>query len=79
MRNLLVVEDDEDQRKAIVELIGSGDDVEIVAVGSSEEALDALEHTHFDCMVLDLKLPDMSGFALLEKVKRASELPRRCR
>jgi CheY-like chemotaxis protein len=68
-RRLLVVDDDSDQRNAIIELIGSGDDVEIVAVGSSEEALEQLGGESFDCMVLDLKLPKMSGFALLEKVK----------
>ncbi|HXK13882.1 MAG TPA: response regulator, partial [Gaiellaceae bacterium] len=69
-RRLLVVDDDEDQRNAIIELIGSGDDVEIVAVGSSEDALEQLDGDKgFDCMVLDLKLPKMSGFALLEKVK----------
>jgi HAMP domain-containing protein/CheY-like chemotaxis protein/GAF domain-containing protein len=70
VRRLLVVDDDEEQRNAIVELIGSGDDVEIVTVDSSEAALAALdEQQQFDCMVLDLKLPKMSGFALLEKVK----------
>src|SRR5439155_17499346 len=44
-------------------------DVEIVGVGSSEEALELIEQRQFDCMVLDLKLPKMRGFALLEKVK----------
>ncbi|MDX6476393.1 MAG: hypothetical protein QOH95_1904, partial [Gaiellaceae bacterium] len=69
-RRLLVVDDDLEQRKAIVELIGTGEDLEIVAVGSSEEALEQLGAAdEFDCMVLDLKLPKMSGFALLEKVK----------
>jgi CheY-like chemotaxis protein len=69
-RRLLVVDDDEQQRNAIVELIGTDDDVEIVAVGSSEEAFEELESdARFDCMVLDLKLPKMSGFTLLEKVK----------
>jgi CheY-like chemotaxis protein len=69
-RRLLVVDDDETQRNAIVELVGTGEDVEIVAVGSSEEALVQLGgETEFDCMVLDLKLPKMSGFALLETVK----------
>jgi CheY-like chemotaxis protein/signal transduction histidine kinase/HAMP domain-containing protein len=70
-RNLLVVEDDDDQRKAIVELVGVGDDVNVVAVGSSEEALAALAETRFDCMVLDLKLPGKGGFALLEQVKKS--------
>jgi CheY-like chemotaxis protein len=67
--NLLVVEDDETERMAIVELVGGGADVEVTAVGSSEEALAALDEKRFDCMVLDLKLPKMSGFNLLETVK----------
>ncbi len=70
VRRLLVVDDDEAQRDAIIELVGGDGDVEIVAVGSSEEALSALDaQAPFDCMVLDLKLPKMTGFALLEKVK----------
>jgi len=69
VRSLLVVDDDEVQRQSIAELVGGGDDVEIVGAASSEEALELLEHRQFDCMVLDLKLPKMSGFALLEKVK----------
>jgi HAMP domain-containing protein/CheY-like chemotaxis protein/signal transduction histidine kinase len=69
VRSLLVVDDDADQRRAVTELVGSGDDVEIVGVASSEEALELLERRQFDCMVLDLKLPKMSGFTLLEKVK----------
>jgi CheY-like chemotaxis protein len=79
VRRLLVVDDDEAQRQAIVELVGGDGDVEIVAVASSEEALEALEtEPRFDCMVLDLKLPKMQGFDLLEKVKtdeRFSGLP----
>src|SRR6266542_6967711 len=69
VKNLLVVEDDEQQRAALVELIGGGGDVDVTAVGSSEDALEALEHTRFDCMVLDLKLPEMGGFELLERLK----------
>jgi HAMP domain-containing protein/CheY-like chemotaxis protein/signal transduction histidine kinase len=67
-RKLLVVEDNEVQRKAIVELIGNGD-VHTTAVSSGEEALAALRETPFDCMVLDLGLPGMNGFELIEKVK----------
>jgi CheY-like chemotaxis protein len=70
VKNLLVVEDDPTERGAIIELIGSGDDVDIVGVGSSEEALEQLERQPLDCMVLDLKLPDGSGFQLLEKIKK---------
>ncbi|WP_136418486.1 HAMP domain-containing protein [Herbaspirillum sp. ST 5-3] len=65
--SLLVVEDDVLQQGAIVDLIGSND-VHIVAVGSGKEALDALHSTHFDCMVLDLTLPDINGFELLDKI-----------
>jgi CheY-like chemotaxis protein/signal transduction histidine kinase/HAMP domain-containing protein len=68
VRRLLVVEDDETQRNAIVELVGA-EDVTITAVGSAEEALRELSTTHYDCMVLDLGLQDMSGFDLLERVK----------
>src|SRR6185295_653767 len=45
-------------------------DVEAAAVGSSEDAVQALEDGHFDCVVLDLKLPKTSGFQLLEKIKK---------
>ncbi|MBV9881040.1 MAG: response regulator, partial [Gemmatirosa sp.] len=57
VRRLLVVEDDETQRDAIVSLIGH-EDVEITPVQSAEEALAALQGTEFDCMVLDLGLSD---------------------
>ena len=77
-RSLLVVEDDDDQRNALVELVGGGGDVEVTAVGSSDAALEALAERQFDCMVLDLKLPETSGFKLLERLKkdeRHSRLP----
>jgi CheY-like chemotaxis protein/signal transduction histidine kinase/HAMP domain-containing protein len=67
-RNLLIIEDDENQRRAIVELIGEGD-VEIAAVGSGAEALDAMRARQFDCVVLDLGLPDMTGRELIQKMK----------
>jgi len=74
IRRLLVVDDDEVQRQAVVELVGGEGDVEVVAVGSSEEALAALDsEAPFDCMVLDLKLPKMTGFALLEKIKTGDQ------
>jgi HAMP domain-containing protein/CheY-like chemotaxis protein/signal transduction histidine kinase len=66
-RSLLVVDDDRMQRDAIVELIGSSG-VQTVPVGTAAEALDALKSTRFDCMVLDLNLPDMNGFELLDRI-----------
>ena len=79
VRRLLVVEDDERERASIIELIGGGDgELVIVGVGTSDEAIGALEGESFDCMVLDLKLPKTSGFSLLEHVKsdeRWTEMP----
>jgi CheY-like chemotaxis protein len=69
VRQLLVVDDDEAERMSITALVGAGDDVEVTAVASSEEALAALEKQTFDCIVLDLKLPKMTGFALLDQLK----------
>ena len=48
---------------------GPGDDVRVTAVGSSEEALTALDEQPFHCIVLDLKLPRTTGFVLLERIK----------
>jgi HAMP domain-containing protein/CheY-like chemotaxis protein/signal transduction histidine kinase len=78
-RRVLVVEDDERERASIIELVGGDNEaIEVVGVGSSDEALAALEEQHFHCMVLDLKLPRTSGFTLLERLKsdeRFSQLP----
>jgi len=68
VKRLLVVEDDETQRKSIIELVGE-DDVEITAVATAEDALRELSEKHYDCMVLDLGLQGMDGFKLLEQVK----------
>jgi CheY-like chemotaxis protein/CHASE3 domain sensor protein len=69
VRNLLIVEDDAIQRKSIVELLAD-DDVATTSVGTGGDALTAIRSQHFDCMVLDLGLPDMSGFALIEQIKQ---------
>ena len=65
MRRVLIVEDDAVQRDALGKLLASAD-VETVAVGDAAECLQALRRETFDCMVLDLSLPDASGFSLLE-------------
>ncbi|HMI92201.1 MAG TPA: response regulator, partial [Polyangiales bacterium] len=69
VKHLLIVEDDETQRNAIMELIGE-EDLVISAVASGEEALEKLGEQQFDCMVLDLKLPGMSGVELINAIKQ---------
>jgi HAMP domain-containing protein/signal transduction histidine kinase/response regulator RpfG family c-di-GMP phosphodiesterase len=69
VKRVLVVDDNDVERESISGLIGDGEDIEIVQAASSEEALDTLEkHERVDCIVLDLKLPKMSGFQLLENI-----------
>ncbi len=72
-KRLLVVEDNEVERKSVVELLGH-DDIEISTVGTGAEAFDTLLDKPFDCCVLDLRLPDMSGYALLEKMQTEPSL-----
>ncbi|HWB77982.1 MAG TPA: HAMP domain-containing protein [Nannocystaceae bacterium] len=66
-RRILVVEDDDVQRKAIAEMIGNGD-VHVDLCASGADALALLREQRFDCMVMDLGLPDMNGFELLDKI-----------
>ncbi|HVZ86001.1 MAG TPA: response regulator [Polyangia bacterium] len=69
LRRILVVEDDDVARDSTCRLLAARD-VETVAVGSAGEALEALGNETFDCMVLDLTLPDRSGFDLLEEMSK---------
>ena len=73
IKRVLIVEDDKLQRESIVKLIADPD-VEITAVGLAGEALDALKNSIYDCIVIDLKLPDMSGEQLLKKMTEQEEL-----
>ncbi|HVH45828.1 MAG TPA: response regulator [Labilithrix sp.] len=70
LRRVLVVEDDPVQRESLAKLL-SGENVEIVAVGTAKEALAKQLETTFDCIVTDLTLPDDSGFRLLEQMSLA--------
>ncbi|WP_223513214.1 response regulator [Pseudomonas sp. GL-R-26] len=67
VKRVLLVEDDDLQRDSIARLIGD-DDIEITAVGLAQEALDLLRTSVFDCMIIDLKLPDMLGNDLLKRM-----------
>jgi CheY-like chemotaxis protein/signal transduction histidine kinase/HAMP domain-containing protein len=72
-KRLLVVEDNPGEQLSIRELLGHDDiDVSIAATGA--EALSAIKEQPFDCVVLDLRLPDMSGFEVLERLGDTPEL-----
>jgi len=73
LKRLLVVEDDAAERLSVVELLAH-DDVTIDVAGSGGEALDAIVAGSYDCVVLDLRLPDMSGFEVLDRVRQNDAL-----
>jgi len=72
-KRLLVVEDNAAEQLSIRELLGH-DDIEIVNAGTGSDALSLLHHEACDCVVLDLRLPDMSGFEVLERMRADSAL-----
>jgi signal transduction histidine kinase/CHASE3 domain sensor protein/DNA-binding response OmpR family regulator len=72
-RNILLVEDDPRQRESIRHLLGNGN-VHITAVAGAGDALTQLKTTTFDCMVVDLNLPDYSGYDLLEKMSQQDDI-----
>ncbi|MFN3438882.1 MAG: response regulator [Acidovorax sp.] len=67
LHRVLVVEDDERQRESVRHLLSS-EEVEIVGAGTATEALEHLRSSTFDCMVMDLNLPDLSGYELLQQM-----------
>jgi CheY-like chemotaxis protein len=69
MRRVLVVEDDEHQLESVRALLGSAN-IETIGTRSAADSLKELQATTFDCMVLDLSLPDVSGFDLLEQLSQ---------
>ena len=68
IKNLLIIEDNENARTAMRILIGNGD-VKCFEAGTGKEALATYEQNHIDCMILDIGLPDMSGFDLIHKLE----------
>ncbi len=73
VRRILLVEDDDRQRASVRELL-AGLEAEIRDVSSAKEALQLLTTLTFDCMVMDLNLPDMSGFDLLQRMSEQDDL-----
>jgi HAMP domain-containing protein/CheY-like chemotaxis protein/signal transduction histidine kinase len=74
-KRLLIVEDDPGERLGIEELIRH-DDIAIDGASSGAEAMEKLLATEYDCVVLDLRLPDMSGFELLDRIEAEARLRR---
>ncbi|WP_373061918.1 HAMP domain-containing protein [Gemmatimonas sp.] len=72
-RRLLVIEDNEAEQLSIAELLAYKD-VEIDTVGTGKEALAAMRTGSYDCAVLDLRLPDMTGFEVLEHMRDDSTI-----
>ena len=72
-KKLLIAEDNEAERFGVTELL-SHPDIEIATVDSGRGALDKLRSERFDCMVLDLRLPDLSGFEVLEEIQHDAAL-----
>ena len=68
IKNLLIIEDSENSRKAISILIGSGD-VKCFEAGTGKEAINIFLENKIDCIILDLGLPDMSGFELIRELR----------
>jgi HAMP domain-containing protein/CheY-like chemotaxis protein/signal transduction histidine kinase len=72
-KQLLIVEDNPGEQFTIRELLGH-DDIDVSVVSTGQEALATVKDHEFDCMVLDLRLPDMSGFEILEAMRDTPEL-----
>jgi len=72
-KRLLVIEDNAAERLSVTELLGH-DDIDIVSVDTGAGGLEILRGGTIDCVVLDLRLPDMSGFELLERIRDDAEL-----
>ena len=68
MKNLLIIEDNENARKVMRKLIGNGD-VKCFEAGTGKDALSIYQQNHIDCIILDIGLPDMTGFDLIYKLE----------
>ena len=72
-KRLLIVEDNAAEQMSITELLGH-DDIEILTADTGADALSTLRNQPCDCVVLDLRLPDMSGFEVLDRLRNDETL-----
>jgi CheY-like chemotaxis protein/two-component sensor histidine kinase len=72
IKNLLIIEDNENSRKAIKILIGYND-IKIFEAGNGKDALAIYEQNQIDCIIMDIGLPDMSGFYLIHKLENIDD------
>ncbi len=72
-KRLLVVEDNPAEQLSIRELLGC-DDIDVTVVATGSEAIQTVNQEAFDCVVLDLRLPDISGFEVLERFRDTPSL-----
>ncbi|MEH2615054.1 HAMP domain-containing protein [Bradyrhizobium sp. AZCC 1693] len=72
-KRLLIVEDNAAEQTSITELLGH-DDIEILTADTGADALSTLRNQPCDCVVLDLRLPDMSGFEVLDRLRNDETL-----
>ncbi|MFV8363079.1 response regulator [Flavobacterium sp. ZT3P35] len=68
IKKLLIIEDNENARKAMKILIGTGD-VQFFEAETGAAAIALYENHEIDCVILDIGLPDMSGFELIQKLE----------
>ena len=73
VKQVLIIEDDPGNQRAIERLIDS-ECVETRSVSTGEQAMQALKNSRFDCVILDLRLPDITGFELLQELEKVEGL-----
>lgn len=76
VKQLLVVEDNEVERESIIKLLNCGQDIECRGVGTGAEAIEALQRERYDTFILDLNLPDMSGYEVLKQLAEDEAIER---
>jgi FixJ family two-component response regulator len=72
---IYVIDDDPSIRKSFKRLLRS-DNLPVTTFSSAEEFLEGVAIREGDCLILDLQMPGMKGFALMEELKqRCIKLP----